>query len=120
MYTFSQSSGILRHNNVLFGSGWAGQGIGRNNPDAQQIHNIGPLPRGKYKIGKAYHHPKLGPVVMDITPDPINEMLGRSLFRIHGAASQNPELSSEGCIIMPREVRQGIDTGIDKDLEVIA
>ena len=119
MYTFSQSTGILRHNAVLFGSGWAGQGIGRNNPDSQQIHNIGPLPRGRYSIGKAYQHPHLGPVVMNLTPDDTNVMFGRSDFRIHGAALSHPEVSSEGCIIMPREVRQGLDTGTDKDLEVI-
>lgn len=119
-YQFSQSSGILRHNSILFGSGWAGQGIGRHNPDMQNVLGIGPLPRGKYLISKAYSHPRLGPVVLDLTPDPSNEMFGRSLFRIHGAAKVNPELSSEGCIIMPRQVREGIDTGIDKDLEVIA
>lgn len=119
MYTFSQSSGIHRHNGILFGSGWAGQGKGRNNPDMQNVHGIGPLPRGKYKIGKAYHHPHLGPLTMDLTPDPSNEMFDRSDFRIHGAAFVHPELSSEGCIILPHPVRQGIDTGIDKDLEVI-
>jgi hypothetical protein len=120
MYSFSQSTGILRHNGILFGSGWAGQGVGRGNPDAQQLHNIGPLPRGRYRIGPAYTHPHLGPLVMNLTPDPQNNMFGRSDFRIHGASLEHPELSSEGCVILSREVRQGIYTGADKDLEVTA
>jgi hypothetical protein len=57
---------------------------------------------------------------MDLFPDPRNEMFGRSLFRIHGAAKVRPELSSEGCIVMPYAVRCFIDSGSDKDLEVIA
>ena len=125
MYSFSISNGLFRHNGILFGTGWAGQGIGRNNPDAQKMPDIGPLPIGKYTIGKAYDHTlengythNLGPVVMDLTPDPANEMFGRKDFRIHGASLLDPARSSEGCIILPRPVREAIDTGIDKDLEV--
>lgn len=85
----------------------------------QDVPETGPLPRGLYKIGRAYTHPKLGPIVMNLTPDVKNEMFGRSAFRIHGASAEHPELSSEGCIIQAKYVRIRIDMDDDKDLEVV-
>lgn len=119
MYTFSQSSGDLRQDGRFLFTGWSGHDEGRNNPAMQADANLGPLPRGKYKISKAYTHPKLGQVVMNLTPDPANEMFGRSAFRIHGASKLDPAESSHGCIILPRVTRIRIDMDSDKDLEVI-
>lgn len=118
MYIYSQKSGILQHDGNFVGAGWAGQGAGKNNPEMQNVSNIGPLPRGRYLIGAAYTHPKLGPVVMNLAPDPLNEMFGRSDFRIHGASFVNPELSSHGCIVLSKAIRILIDTGSDKLLDV--
>lgn len=126
MYTFRQSTGELFLKDVLKGKGWAGQPPHKNDPNGQDIAKVGPLPRGKYKIGPAYHHPKLGPVTMNLTPDPTNEMFGRSDFRIHGFAVDDPntpinetEYSSEGCIIQLRPVREAIAAGADRDLTVV-
>jgi hypothetical protein len=120
MYTFSQHSGVLRQNGLLVhAGGWAGQGEGKNNPSMQNVPNIGPLPRGHYLIGRAYTHVHLGPIVMNLTPAQDNEMFWRYDFRIHGAAFKNPELSSHGCIIQPRDIRIRIDIGSDKLLEVV-
>lgn len=118
MYTFSQKSGVLRRSGLFVWAGWAGQGSGKNNPEMQSVPDIGPLPRGLYLIGRAYTHPHLGPVVMNLTPDAANTMFSRSAFRIHGAAYKNPELSSHGCIILPRDVRIRIDMDTDRLLEV--
>lgn len=102
------------------GIGWAGQGAGKNNPDAQNIPNIGPLPRGNYTIGPAYHHPKLGRVTMNLIPDPDNNMEGRADFRIHGAAAPpDTETSSHGCIIQIRSVRERVAGSSDKRLQVV-
>lgn len=125
MYTYRQSTGELFQDGKLAGKGWAGQPPHKNDPDGQNVSKVGPLPRGKYKIGPAYHHPKLGPVTMNLTPDPSNEMFGRGDFRIHGfkaddlATPQNEQdYSSEGCIIQIRPVRESIATGADRDLTV--
>lgn len=56
---------------------------------------------------------------MDLTPDQSNNMFGRSDFRIHGAAKVNPELSSEGCIVVPFPVRQRVWESGDRSLQVI-
>lgn len=119
MWTYQQANGILSHDGIYEGMGWAGRGAGRNNPAMQNVPNVGPLPKGLYKIGPAYHHPKLGPVTMNLTPAPTNEMFGRADFRIHGASEDDPENSSEGCIIQIRMVRELIDASPDKDLEVV-
>lgn len=102
--------------------GWAGNGPGKNNPQDQNLHDIGPLPVGGYWIGGPINHPHLGPLAMRLNPDAANQMYGRDGFYIHGA-SKDPKLygqESKGCIILPREIRQKIiDLGV-KRLEVRA
>ena len=117
----------------FLGQGWAGNdsraGVnpdhiqGRNNPTAQQIHCIGPLPQGWYDIGAPITHPHLGPLAFPLTPDPANEMFGRSDFFIHGAGGADPANSSEGCIIQAHDVRahlaQLVEAGTTR-LKVVA
>jgi len=119
MYIFEIITGRLTQFGSLIGTGWAGQAEGKNNADMVNVPNIGPLPPGFYTIGPAHTEPRLGPVVMDLSPDPANVMYGRSLFRIHGASASDPEHSSEGCVVMPRPVRELIAEGSDKRLWVV-
>lgn len=104
------------------GTGWSGQGEGVDNPDMESVHNVGPIPKGLYTIGEAYHHPHLGPITMDLYPYPANNMFDRSAFRIHGAAAGDtlitPGLSSEGCIILPPGPRSVISKSSDRILQV--
>lgn len=120
MNTFKQSTGeLFAANGSLLGTGWAGQGDGKNNPDMQEVHNIGPLPRGLYTIIAPYDNPHTGPYTMNLEPDASNDMFGRSDFRMHGAAFKNPEMSSEGCIIQVRGVRQAVWDSGDHRLQVV-
>lgn len=120
-WKFKQANGLLtsEDGNVSV-KGWAGQREGFNNPAMQDVHNTGPLPQGTYAIGAPHDSPHTGPYTMDLTPSPNNNMFGRSSFRIHGAAKTHPELSSEGCIIMPRPIRETIWNSGDRTIEVIA
>jgi len=121
MWTFSQSLGhLLDSSGVIVGQGWAGQLAGKNNPTMQDVPKIGPLPQGTYSIGPPHDSPRTGPYTMDLVPDPTNQMFGRSDFRIHGAAKKSPELSSEGCIVMPPAVRKTIWASGDHTIQVIA
>lgn len=115
-WKYSQSTGKLYRDDILVGVGYAGTGAGRNNPEMQNVVKTGPLPRGWYTIGKAYQHPKLGPVVMNLEPDQSNKMYGRSLFRIHGDNPKND--ASEGCIVMGPVIRKIISSGTDCRLQV--
>lgn len=116
MLKFVQGTGRLEDSRgELIGFGFAGQREGYNNPDKQNVPDIGPLPRGFYKIGAPYHHPHLGPLTMDLTPFPENQMFGRSLFRIHGRSAINPELSSKGCVCQDRPARQFVADHLNQD-----
>lgn len=119
MWTFEQATGRISNGSFSFEGGWAGQREGKNNPTMEAVSKTGPLPVGAYTIGEPHDSPHTGPYTMDLTPDPSNHMFGRSDFRIHGAAKENPELSSEGCIILPRTVREHIWTSGDMLLSVV-
>ena len=55
-WVYSQRTGEIRHNGVMIGRGYSGKGVGKNNPHMQNVGFKGPIPRGAYFIGHAYHH----------------------------------------------------------------
>lgn len=118
-WTYSQSTGQLRHNGQLVGTGYSGAGLtsatGRNNPAMQNIANQGPIPQGQWQIGVAYNHPSKGPTVMALTPVGHNAF-GRTAFLIHGNNAQDN--ASEGCMIMGPVIRQQIASSGDTTLTV--
>ncbi len=115
-WEYDQSSGELRHDGAFEGTGYSGTGIGRNAPDAQRIPHTGPIPQGRYRIGKDYDHPHLGPCVMNLEPEPGTDTFGRSLFRIHGDNKRHD--ASQGCIILGPTLRRLIARSFDDELEV--
>lgn len=104
-HVFVQSTGEWLQDDVLLGTGWAGKYTGKNNPAMQNVKDTGPLPCGWYTIKESYTHPHLGPITMDLEPDPSNEMYGRDLFRCHGINAEHPETSSDGCVCEPHDTR---------------
>ncbi len=119
-WLYSQSSGFIIQNvtgNHL-GKGYSGKGIYCNMPTYEHIPFEGPIPRGRYKIGKAYHHPQLGSYTMNLIPVGHNAHM-RTKFRIHGDSRKNPGGASEGCIVLPLHDRMLISASKDNDLEVV-
>jgi Protein of unknown function (DUF2778) len=120
-WRYQQSTGDLTSpSGNKLAQGWAGHGAGRNNPAWSDVPNVGPLPQGQYTIQEPIDSPHTGPYSLPLVPDPNNNMYNRAFFRIHGAALQNPEMSSDGCIILPRPIRQIIWQSGDTALEVVA
>jgi hypothetical protein len=78
-------------------------GRNMNNPASQCIHNHGPLPRGVYTRSRLAFQPAVHSQGCALTPDPTNDMCGRSGFFLH---LRNPEhispdgtnASSDGCV----------------------
>lgn len=103
----------------LLATGWSGRLAGKNNPVLEPAHNIGPIPRGTYAIGAPENYPHTGPYSLPLTPGADNQMFGRAAFLIHGAARVNPELSSEGCIILAPDARVAIWQSGDHELVVV-
>ena len=117
---YSQGTGSLRCTNdrtnavYLECEGYSGTGTGRNNPDAQDQANTGPLNRGDYTVGGSRRSTRTGPGVRDLTPAPGNDMRNnqggnRSDFQIHGDNARND--ASNGCIILSRSCRDQIPAG---------
>ncbi len=104
-------TGELLQDGSRIGTGWAGHDTdtvnGQNNPEAITIEGIGPLPPGWYTIGDPIDSPKLGPIAFPLTPDPANQMYGRSEFYLHApeVTPKVPDVSSDGCIIQIHDVR---------------
>lgn len=119
MWRYHQSTGQMLHNDAVAGNGYAGCGIGKNNPDDQSIADVGPVPCGIYTIGPAYTDLHTGPLSMHLIPSPTNEMFGRTAFLIHGDNVEHPGGASQGCIVLSHSLRQQIATSTDHQLEVL-
>ena len=119
-WTYSQSTGELRHNGELVGTGYSGAGraasTGRNNPAMQTSANRGPIPQGQWRIGPAHNRLHKGPTVMALTAVGHNAF-GRSGFLIHGDNPTNN--ASEGCIILGPAIRRQIAASGDPSLSVV-
>lgn len=108
---YSQSTGTwTKDGGAVIAHGWAGNHEGKNNPEMQHVHSVGPLPRGLYKVGPWEEmHPGLGPIVAHLEQVE-GETFGRSAFYIHGPA-QDPAhygQESKGCTVVPHAERVGI------------
>jgi len=124
-WTYEQATGkLLDPSGEHIVTGYAGGNCGKNpegvnNPDMQDQACIGPLPQGVYTFTDTEDSPKLGPFAILLIPDPDNEMFGRSTFRMHGDSIAHPGAASEGCIIMPRAVREKVFNSGDNTITVV-
>lgn len=121
MWTYKQSTGeLLSSDGVVVSIGYSGAGIDKNRPEDEGVQNCGPIPMGDWSIGDAVDTATHGPVVLPLTPLPGTDTLGRSGFLIHGDSIKTPGTASHGCIILPRVIRESIDSSSDKLLRVIS
>lgn len=119
MWQYYQQSGVIKQNGVFVNVGYSGHEDGVNNPDKQDLIAVGPIPRGTYTIMVAQTHKTLGPLAMFLSPDPGNQMHGRSQFWIHGENPAHPGYSSDGCIILNQPTRLKISQSADRKLTVL-
>ncbi len=122
MWFYSQRTGIIRHDDEIVTCGYAGNDSGgqcKNNPDAQNVKDHGPLPRGRYTMGvPVWQHPDVGHYAIPLIPHADNEMWGRGGFFWHGDNPNHMGQSSDGCIISTLDSRmRGWSSG-DHELTV--
>jgi len=121
MWRYEQSSGKLTDSTgFLVARGYAGRGVGKNNPEMQSVHKVGPLPVGKYIFGTPVPYSHLGPFAIPLIPDPTNEMFGRGDFYMHGDSIDDPGNASDGCMIQSHPIRDLVWNSDDHELEVVA
>lgn len=129
-FTFSITAGLVTGPGQTY-SAFSGHndpetGVqGLNNPAACAVKGVGPLPPGLYAVGALQaNHGALGPFVMSLTRIDLGPSYGRGSFYVHGASASHPELSSDGCLILPRNQRIEMDKIMtqveDRQLLVVA
>jgi len=119
-WKYSQSTGDLigpAGSRVCIG--YSGHGAGVDNPADEAIPDVGPIPRGEYTIGRFFDDPVKGPIVAHLVPLAGTDTYGRSGFMIHGDNKAGNHTASEGCVILPRTVREMIMASPDRVLQVI-
>jgi RHS repeat-associated protein len=116
---------------IFVGKGYAGHGTGLNDPSSQCVQgnpqhpdtNAGPLPQGGYTIGPIQNNRsndgRIFNQSMRLIPDPNNDMCNRAGFLIHGSNDPNHQNASQGCIVLPPNIRHKIGQSSDKKLKVV-
>jgi lipoprotein-anchoring transpeptidase ErfK/SrfK len=123
-WVYSQTSGQMSHvdgngNSTPVATGYSGNGEGLNNPDAEGFQNQGPIPQGEYEIGQQQDSKNTGPGVLPLIPNASNNMFNRSAFQIHGDNTAGNQSASNGCIVLPRNIRDLIANSGDNVLIVV-
>lgn len=121
-WKYEQASGRLSDmDGSVVGIGYSGRyPDGKNKPEAQSIESVGPIPTGSYFIQPPVNTVTHGPFVLPLSPFSQNTMFGRSGFLMHGDSVVHPGTASEGCIIMPRDVREKVWQSGDHTLQVVS
>ena len=110
LFAYEQKTGIMKREGSYIWTGYSGHGVGTNNVEFENVHDVGPIPRGAYVFGKPEDHPKLGPYAVPIIPKPGTNTFGRSGFYLHGDDAEHD--ASLGCIVKsPRPAREIVHEG---------
>ncbi len=113
---------------TVIGTGYSGKGDGLNNPSMENVPGskaspvAGPLPEGKYTIGKQQDNVTGSGTKLAgserLTPQGGSDMHGRGGFLIHGDNARQNNSASEGCIVTSRATRDAIGASGDRTLDV--
>jgi hypothetical protein len=60
-----------------------------------------------YVLGEAYDSGRVGPVALPLLPHN-HTAFGRTDLRAHGDSRKHPGEASQGCVVLPRPVRERI------------
>ena len=120
-WSYAQKTGELRQDGEPVATGYSGAGAGKNNPDMERVPNVGPIPQGGWTIaGPPTNTADHGPYVLTLKPEADTRTFGRTGFLMHGDSIESPGCASQGCVIMPRAIREHVWKSGDRELEVVA
>lgn len=118
MWVWRQRSGtLIDPSGKVAAKGYSGKGEHKNRPESEHLRGLGPIPRATYTIGAPYDSEKVGAFCLRLTTAEL--IHGRSAFLIHGDTIKAPGNASNGCIILPRKVRNAIWDSGDRKLKVV-
>ena len=121
-WKYSQETGkVMNPNGALAGIGYSGHGKGLNNPKMQNVIDVGPIPQGEWTICTFFDDlGGKGLIVAHLVPAHGTETFGRSGFMVHGDNREANHTASEGCMILPRFIRDAMMASKDRNLVVTA
>ena len=96
----------------VVGGGYSGQ-PGHQDPSQDGEHDLGPIPKGNYKIGRKRSNKKRHNY-FPLTPVAGTDMHGRDGMLIHGDNPAHPGESSTGCIVTSGDVRDVISSRLNE------
>ena len=96
-WQFNTKTGGYWQDGQLRGYGYSGFGEGHNNPALEGVANVGPIPRGRYRMTLLDgDHGALKAPVIRLTPEG-HSACGRDGFLIHGDNWNHT--ASQGCAV---------------------
>jgi len=98
-----QNTGEFFINGIKEGTGFAGAPDYINNPAAQCLQDLGPLPKGWYIMTDGDN--AVTKHSIRLTPTDGTDMCGRHSMLIHGDSIDAPGTGSQGCIILRVDIR---------------
>lgn len=115
---YDQRTGNIDIRNTFVGSGYSGHGEGLDNPDMEAVPNVGPIPRGEWRIVRwDDHHGEKGPQVAVLEPVG-HDAHWRSSFLVHGDTEAANNTASHGCIVASRAIRDAMRASSETQLMV--
>jgi hypothetical protein len=121
-WTYEQLTGnLFDPSDELQGKGYSGQPPYSNDPAAQNLEGLGPIPQGLWRAVELIPESTHGPFAIRLEPYETTETFGRSGFLMHGErVTPPPGYASDGCIIQSRDVRERFWDSTDHDIQVVA
>lgn len=116
MFEYNSATGQFSFDSSQWAVGYSGCGEGRNNQTLEWKPNVGPIPRGLYKLSMSYNSHATGPLTFALIPVD-HDACGRSQFRIHG--DNKDHTASHGCIVLDHETRERIEESSCRLLRVV-
>lgn len=110
-------SGALFRDGDFLSYGYSGNGHGKDNPEMDHVANVGPIPRGRYLVGKLINNDRWRDAIPLTRTD--RDPNGRSGFMLHGDNMRGNYSASRGCIVLPPGVRKAIAKAGDDTLIVV-
>jgi hypothetical protein len=104
---------------ILDRAAYSGHGDGLNNPHWEAVLNAGPIPAGRWHIGRPINPPDhLGIYAMPLSPMDGTDPMGRTALFIHGDNAKHNHSASDGCVIASLSARLCIAESEDRILVV--
>lgn len=116
MYEYSSATGTWKLEETPLGTGYSGCVDGRNNQTLEWMPDVGPIPRGLYRVSKSYTSKITGPLTFALIPEG-HSACGRTGFRIHGDNSRHD--ASKGCIVLDHALRVELDKNTPAFVRVV-